>query len=50
MWGKLQGISETAIRHHRSEFDQPRIGEEESWRVRSSIEPHQPAIQEATRR
>jgi hypothetical protein len=41
--GELHRIRETAIGHHRSEFDQPRIGEEEPWRTRSGIEPHQPA-------
>jgi hypothetical protein len=50
MWGELHRIGETAIRHHRSEFDQPHIGEEEPRKVRSGIEPHQPTVEEAMRR
>jgi hypothetical protein len=48
--GELHRICETAIRHHRAEFDQPSIGKEEPWRVRIGIEPHQSTIQQTARR
>jgi hypothetical protein len=44
--GELHEICETAIGHHRAEFNQPRIGEEEPWRARSG----KPAVQQTARR
>jgi hypothetical protein len=37
-------IGEAAISYHRSQFDKPGLGEEQSWQALAAVEPHQPTV------